>query len=77
MKRLTGQNRAILTYLESGGSLSPIEALNKFQCFRLAARVRDLRKAGHDIQTKTVKEDGKKYAVYSLPKIQKQGELKL
>ena len=77
MKRLTGQNRVILLFLESGGSLSPIEALNKFQCFRLAARVRDLRKAGHDIQTKTVKEDGKKYAVYSLPKIQKQGELKL
>ena len=75
MKRLTGQNRAILNYLESGGSLSSIEALNRFQCFRLAARVRDLRKAGHNIQTKTVKEDGKKYAVYSLPKIQKQGEL--
>ena len=75
MKRLTGQNRAILNYLESGGSLSPIEALNKFQCFRLAARIRDLRKAGHDIQTKTVKEAGKKYAVYSLPKIQIQGEL--
>ena len=75
MKRLTGQNRVILNYLESGGSLSSIEALNRFQCFRLAARVRDLRKAGHDIQTKTVKEDGKKYAVYSLPKIQKQGEL--
>ena len=55
MKRLTGQNRAILNYLESGGSLSPIEALNKFQCFRLAARVSDLRMAGHDIQTKTVK----------------------
>ena len=75
MKRLTGQNRAILNYLESGGSLSPIEALNRFQCFRLAARVRDLRKAGHDIQTKTVKEDGKKYAVYSIPKTEKQGEL--
>ena len=75
MKRLNGQNRVILNYLESGGSLSPIEALNKFQCFRLAARVRDLRKAGHDIQTTTVREDGKKYAVYSLPKIQKQGEL--
>ena len=75
MKRLTGQNRVILNYLESGGSLSSIEALNRFQCFRLAARVRDLRKAGHDIQTKTVKEDGKKYAVYSLPKIQIQGEL--
>ena len=76
MKRLTGQNRAILNYLESGGSISPIEALNKFQCFRLAARVRDLRKAGHDIQTEMKRQkNGKKIAVYSLPKIQKQGEL--
>ena len=75
MKRLTGQNRAILNYLESGGSLTSIEALNKFQCFRLAARIGDLRKAGHNIHTKTIKEDGKRYAVYSLPKIQIQGEL--
>ena len=76
MKRLTGQNRAILNYLESGGSLSPIEALNKFQCFRLAARVRDLRKAGHDIQTEMKRQkNGKKIAVYSIPKTEKQGEL--
>ena len=75
MKQTTSQSVAILNYLQTGGSLSPIEALNKFNCFRLAARIGDLRKEGHDIQTKTVKEDGKKYAVYSLPKIQKQGEL--
>ena len=76
MNRTTSQSAAILNYLESGGSLSPIEALNKFNCFRLAARIDDLRKAGHDIQTEIFKDDnGKKYAVYSLPKIQKQGEL--
>jgi len=76
MNRTTSQSAAILNYLESGGSLSPIEALNKFNCFRLAARIDDLRKAGHDIQTEIFKDDnGKKYAVYSLPKIQIQGEL--
>ena len=34
MKQLTGQNRAILLYLESGGSLSTIDALEKFNSFR-------------------------------------------
>ena len=76
MKRLTGQNKAILNYLESGKSLNPMEALIQFGCFRLAARIGDLRKEGHDIHTEMYSEEnGKKYAVYSLPKIQKQGEL--
>ena len=76
MSKTTSQSVAILNYLQSGGSLSPIEALNKFNCFRLAARIGDLRKEGHDIQTEIVtEENGKKFAVYFLPKIQKQGDL--
>jgi hypothetical protein len=66
----------ILNFLESGGSLTPIEALEKFQCFRLAARMNDLRKKGYVIQTEILKDDnGKSYASYSIPKDQKQGEL--
>ena len=44
MSRLSSQNAMILNFLESGGSLTPIEALEKFQCFRLAARMNDLEK---------------------------------
>ena len=76
MSRLSSQNAMILNFLESGGSLTPIEALEKFQCFRLAARINYLREAGHEIQTEILKDDnGKSYASYSIPKNQKQGEL--
>jgi len=76
MTNTTSQSAAILNFLESGGSLTPLEALEKFKCFRLAARINDLRESGHDIQTEMFRdENGKKFAVYSLPKIQKQGEL--
>ena len=76
MSRLSSQNAMILNFLESGGALTPIEALEKFQCFRLAARINDLKEAGHNIQTEMVrKKNGKKIAVYSIPKTEKQGEL--
>ncbi len=76
MSRLSSQNAMILNFLESGGSLTPIEALEKFQCFRLAARMNDLRKKGYVIQTEILKDDnGKSYASYSIPKNYKQGEL--
>jgi len=76
MSRLSSQNAMILNFLESGGSLTPIEALEKFQCFRLAARMNDLRNKGYVIQTEILKDDnGKSYASYSFPKNYKQGEL--
>ena len=76
MSRLSSQNAMILNFLESGGSLTPIEALEKFQCFRLAARMNDLRNKGYVIQTEILKDDnGKSYASYSIPKNYKQGEL--
>ena len=78
MSRLNSQNAMILNFLKSGGSLTPIEALEKFQCFRLAARMNDLRKKGYVIQTEILKDDnGKSYASYSIPKDQQQGELLL
>ena len=76
MSRLNSQNAMILNFLKSGGSLTPIEALEKFQCFRLAARMNDLRKKGYVIQTEILKDDnGKSYASYSIPKNHKQGGL--
>lgn len=47
--------------------ITPIEALNKFGCFRLAARIHDLRRKGHLIETETVKlKNGKRCARYHL-----------
>ena len=63
MDNLT-QNDKILSYLEEGNSISPIDALNHFGCFRLASRIHDLRSDGNLIET--VRESGKKYAEYKL-----------
>lgn len=60
------QNQQIKSYLEKGKSITPIQALNKFGCFRLAARISDLRNDGLNIATKIVTKDGKSYASYRL-----------
>jgi len=53
-------------WLQSGRSLTPLEALNEFNCFRLAAHIESLRKDGHRIFTEMVNESGKKFAKYTL-----------
>lgn len=60
------QCAAILRWLQRGYRLTPIDALNKFGCFRLGARINDLRNEGHHIKTDTVKKNGKRFAQYSL-----------
>ena len=60
------QTDQIQTYLESGKTLTPLQALNMFGCFRLAARILDLREAGLDIKMKMVLGGEKRYAEYSL-----------
>lgn len=62
------QNDTIQEYLEAGHSITPLEALNKFNCLRLGARVADLKKRGLDIVTKIIKDSdtSKRYASYFL-----------
>lgn len=45
------QNAQIAKYLKEGGRLTPGLALTLFGSFRLAARIKDLRRLGMDIQT--------------------------
>ena len=76
MKQTTTQSAKVLYHLQNYGSLTAIQALELFNSLRLAARINDLKEAGHDIQVEMKRlKNGKKIAVYSLPKIQKQGEL--
>ena len=58
------QNDKILSYLEEGNSISPMDALNHFGCFRLASRIHDLRSDGNLIET--IRKSGKRYAEYKL-----------
>ena len=60
------QNERILDYLKSGKKLPPLTALRKFGCFRLSARILDLRQAGNAIVTENVTRKGKTFAEYSL-----------
>ena len=60
------QNQQIKSYLEKGKSITQNQALNKFGCCRLAARISDLRNDGLNIATKIVTKDGKTFASYKL-----------
>jgi hypothetical protein len=75
---MTSQNQEILEALMSGQRLTALDALDRHRCFRLAARIHDLRKAGHDIQEETISHNGKRYSRYFIPSWQlNQGELVL
>lgn len=62
------QCAGILAYLQAGNELTPVEAQVTFGCFRLAARIKDLKDRGHHIVTtiKTNPGTGAKYASYRL-----------
>lgn len=62
------QNDEILSYLKLGKTLTPIEALDKFKCFRLGARIHDLKRQGWPIISETVTANGKRFARYSMAK---------
>ena len=50
----------------NGRSLTTLEALTMFGCFRLAARISNLREEGMDIHTEIVEINHKRVARYSL-----------
>lgn len=59
-------NNKIKDHLTNGGSLTPITALTQFGCFRLSARIYDLRQRGLPIETNIREINGKKVAEYKL-----------
>ncbi len=62
------QSTLILRALESGRKIDPMIALNDFGCFRLGARIWDLKQQGYDIQTEDyLTSSGKRVARYWLP----------
>ena len=60
------QNAAILAHLRTCSSITPMDALRLYSCFRLAARIKDLRDMGHDIHTMMDGDGTKKWARYHL-----------
>jgi hypothetical protein len=63
------QNAMVLDHL-TRGPITPIDALRLYGCFRLAARIYDLRQLGHDIITlRVLNAEGNSYAEYHLIKL--------
>lgn len=65
-KKKQSQCKRILSHLQSGRTINPTQAWNLYGCYRLSARIHDLKKAGFDIVTRLVHVDGTKYAEYSM-----------
>jgi hypothetical protein len=60
------QCSAILQHMRTKGSISPLLALKLYGCFRLAARINDLKRGGWFINSTLCERNGKRYASYSL-----------
>lgn len=43
------QNEKIIKYIETEGSITPLDALREFGCMRLASRISELKRAGYPI----------------------------
>jgi hypothetical protein len=60
------QTEQIRAHLVSGRDITPLEALQRFGCLRLAARIADLRAQGIPVETVADQETGKRFARYRL-----------
>lgn len=70
------QADAILDALLRGETLTPLDALRRYGCFRLGARIWDLKKKGYAIEMRLVETSGgARVAEYFLPA--PKGQLKL
>ena len=60
------QEKRILDYLQNGGKITPLEALDKFGCLRLSGRIYDLKRKGYNIKSNRITVNKKQVAQYSL-----------
>jgi hypothetical protein len=64
--KIMTQNKEILAHLKEHKTIDSIQALNEYGCFRLGARIYDLKQDGFIIQTRMVtnKQNKKSFAQY-------------
>lgn len=58
------QCQKILRYMKQNGGITQMDAMEHFRCYRLAARIADLRTRGYSIITD--KSEAGSYAIYRL-----------
>jgi hypothetical protein len=66
MNKQPSTTKKIHAWLLRGYKLTPMQALEKWGCMRLAARIAELRKDGVDIRTTPITRNGKTFAQYKL-----------
>lgn len=67
IKSCESQNARIKEWLLQGKTLTQMEALDMFQCMRLASRIHDLRNRGLNVhKEKVITPSGKYVTMYSL-----------
>jgi hypothetical protein len=66
--RTDSQNELIKGWLLNGHSLTTLDALTMFGCFRLSARISNLKDQGMNIMTEMVEVNDKRIAKYYLAK---------
>ena len=59
-KTSRSQTDLILEWMKEGNSITPLEALNRFRCFRLGARIADIKKKGYIVYSEFVTTDSEK-----------------
>lgn len=59
------QQSRVLRHLKRG-ALDPLTALRRYGCFRLGARIYELKRKGHQIVSELVEQNGKRFARYRL-----------
>lgn len=66
---MESQNKMIMGHLRRHKSITALTAINQYNCMRLAARIFDLKEAGHTINKEMIEiSSGKRVARYTLIK---------
>ena len=68
------QNAYVLDFERMRGSITPREALEHFQCMRLAARIQELEAAGWRFDAVTERAGKKHWTRYSFTEINAEGQ---
>jgi hypothetical protein len=62
---MESQTKMIKAHLESGKTITAIEALSEYSCFRLASRINDLKQSGYLVDKRMIElPNGKRVAQY-------------
>lgn len=60
------QKQQVLRHMRRHGYITTLIACDKYRCFRVSERIRELEADGHVIKHIPIKQNGKRYIAYSL-----------